>query len=78
MATMLCHLLPLPDATSSGTSSLATTHDERAGIGLQLSTYEIKQCWAQPKHPCPRPLHTPIKPSLDAGTHGGRNKEGQD
>lgn len=34
VATMLCHMLPFPGASSSGaTSSPVTTHDRRAGIG---------------------------------------------
>lgn len=42
---------------------------------LQLPTWEITQPCTQFKGP--RPLHTPVKPSLDIGTHKGRKRRGR-
>lgn len=55
VAAMPCHLLSLPEATSPP----AATHDRRAGLGPQLPTREMQQCWAQSKRPYP--LHGHIR-----------------
>lgn len=69
---ILCHLLPLHDATRAGTGSLVTTVKRNS---LQLPTWEITQPCTQFKSPCPS--HTPVKPSLDIGTHRGRKGRGR-